>query len=188
MILGFITLGINAVPQGGPPIEDPPIEISSLPTISVRQDRSLYEIPEITITFSNGHQDELILEKHFPNDEARLENEEHCNYFGHLKNDPNACVAVTGCYGLDDMEFTIMSEHSADQNMFVLEKDGKLRAVEIDKKLLKGHIENEIEVESRDMLIYYNGNDFFLFLFSLVEHVLTQCFIFFCSKRMEKEM
>ena len=188
MILSFLTLGINAVPQGGPLIEDPPIEISSLPTITVRQDRSLYEIPEITITFSDGHQDKLILENHFPNDEARLENEEHCNYFGHLKNDPNACVAVTGCYGLDDMEFTIMSEHSADQNMFVLEKDGKLRAVEIDKKLLKGPVENEIEVESRDMLIYYNGNDFFLFLFSLVEHVLTQCFIFFCSKRMEKEM
>ena len=173
MILSICTLGIFAgvqqnrvedppiedPPIEDPPIEDPPIEdlpmeIASLPTITVRQDRSLYDIPEIAITFPDGRQDELILEKHFPNDEARLENEEHCNYFGHLKNDLDACVAVTGCYGQDDLEFTIMSKNILGFNMFVLEKDGQLRAVHNDKVFLNSQIENEMKTRS-------NGNDFY---------------------------
>ena len=110
--------------------ESPIVNIDALPTITVRRDdRSLYAIPEIAITFPDGHEDELILEKHFPNEEARMENKEHCNYFGHLKNDPQACVAVTGCYGQDKLDFTIMSDHSLYQNKFVLEKDGQLKAV-----------------------------------------------------------
>ena len=117
---------ILAIPQGDPTT----INIEALPTITVRlDDRSLYGIPEIAITFPDGHEDELILEKHFPNEEARMENKEHCNYFGHLKNDPQACVAVTGCYGQDKLDFTIMSDHSLYQNKFVLEKNGQLKAV-----------------------------------------------------------
>ena len=121
------------------------MEVASLPKITVRQERSLYDIPEIAITFPNGHQDELILEKHFPNDEARLENKEHCNYFGHLKNDLDACVAVTGCYGQDNLDFTIMSEYISGPNMFVLEKDGQVRAVENDVAFQIGQIKNEME-------------------------------------------
>ena len=90
----------------------------------------MYDIPEIEITFPDGHEDELVLEKHFPNEEARMENEDHCNYFGYLKNDPEACVAVTGCYGQDDLEFTIMSEHAPIKNTFVLEKNGQLKLIE----------------------------------------------------------
>ena len=100
-----------------------------LPQIKVTQDRSLYDIPEIEITFSDGHQDELILEKHFPNEEEMLEDQNHCNYFGHLKNDPEACVAVTGCYGEDDVEFTIMSDHALTKNRFMLQKDGQLKEI-----------------------------------------------------------
>ena len=87
----------------------------------------MYAIPEVDIIFPDGHQDELILEKHFPNAEAQMENEVHCNYFGHLKNDPEACVAVTGCYGMD--EFTIMSDHALNENKFVLEKNGGLKVI-----------------------------------------------------------
>ena len=142
--------GIFAMPQDEtqePPIEeDPPmINIEALPMITVRkEDRSLYSIPQIAITFPDGHEDELILEKHFPNEQARMENEEHCNYFGHLKNDPQACVAVTGCYGRDKLDFTIMSDHSLYQNMFVLEKDGQLKAVK--RQMVKsGVIESQME-------------------------------------------
>ena len=103
---------------------------NALTSIKVRQDRSLYDIPEIDITFPDGYQDELILEKHYPNDESRLEDQQHCNYFGHLKNEPEACVAVTGCYGRDDLEFSIMSEHALTENRFILEKDGQLKVVE----------------------------------------------------------
>ena len=133
MILSICSLGIFAGVQQNrvedPPIEDPPMEIASLPTITVRQDRSLYDIPEIEITFSDGHRDELILEKHFPNEEEMLEDQNHCNYFGHLKKDPEACVAVTGCYGEDDVEFTIMSDHALTKNRFMLQKNGQLKEI-----------------------------------------------------------
>ena len=72
----------------------------------------------------------MILEKHYPNDEARLEDQQHCNYFGHLRNELEACVAVTGCYGRDDLEISIMSEHALTENRLILEKDGQLKAVE----------------------------------------------------------
>ena len=131
--------------------ESPIVNIDALPTITVRRDdRSLYAIPEIAITFPDGHEDELILEKHFPNEEARMENKEHCNYFGHLKNDPQACVAVTGCYGHDKLDFTIMSDHSLYQNKFVLEKDGQLIAVK--NQMVKSRV-IESQMESRGKII-----------------------------------
>ena len=129
--------GISAIPQA-PPMErqadPPPMERQEpplFPLIKVRQNgRSLYDIPEIDIAFPDGHLDEFVLEKHFFNEEDRMANEEHCNYFGHLKNDPNACIAVTGCYGRDDLEFTILAGHAMSNHMFVLQKDGQLRTVE----------------------------------------------------------
>ena len=147
-------VGIFAIPQD-PPIEfqehlledPPPMTNLTLPEIIVRQDdRSLYAIPEIAITFPDGHKDELILEKHFPNKEARMVNKEHCNYFGHLKNDPQACVAVTGCYGEDKLDFTIMSDHSLYQNKFVLEKDGQLIAIK--NQIVRSRV-IESQMESR---------------------------------------
>ena len=144
-----------------PPIEEPQlINIASMPTITVRQTTCDYDcgydIPAIAITFADGFEDELVLEKHFPSEEARLENKEHCNYYGHLKNDPNACVAVTGCYGQDDLEFTIMSDHTLSQNQFVLEKNGQLKAIQNDGIMATGQIENS-EEESR-----WNGRNLLL--------------------------
>ena len=54
----------------------------------------------------------------------------HCNFIGHLKNEKEACVAVTGCYGSEDMEFTINSKHNTMTNMYILEKSGNLKSVE----------------------------------------------------------
>ena len=135
--LSFVIFGIFAIPQA-PPMErqaDPPPmerqEPPPFPLIKVRQNgRSLYDIPEIDIAFPDGHFDEIVLEKHFFNKEDRMANEEHCNYFGSLKNDPNACIAVTGCYGRDELEFTILADHAMSNHMFVLQKDGQLRTVE----------------------------------------------------------
>ena len=69
------------------------------------------DIPEIKIHFSDGYTDELILERYYPNEETKLDREyrKSCNYFGHLKNEEGACVAVTGCFGKQDMDFTILS-------------------------------------------------------------------------------
>ena len=69
------------------------------------------DIPEIKIHFCDGYTDELILERYYPNEETKLDREyrKSCNYFGHLKNEKGACVAVTGCFGKEDMDFTILS-------------------------------------------------------------------------------
>ena len=59
-----------------------------------------------------------------------MSGERHCNFFGHLRHDSKACVAVTGCYPEENMELTINSKHSTESNMFVLEKSGNLVPVE----------------------------------------------------------
>ena len=70
------------------------------------------EIPEIKIYFSDGSVDELILERYYPNEGKKFDPEyqKSCNYIGHLKNEEGACVAATGCYGKQDMDFTIFSK------------------------------------------------------------------------------
>ena len=87
-------------------------------------------IPNIRITFPNGHEDTLVLERHYASPEHRMTGELHCNFIGHLKNEKEACVAVTGCYGSEDMEFTINSKHNTMTNMYILEKSGNLKSVE----------------------------------------------------------
>ena len=51
---------------------------------------------------------------------------EQCHYFGHLENEPQACVAMTGCVGSEDIEFTILSAHSQRANMFKWSKEGSV--------------------------------------------------------------
>ena len=88
------------------------------------------DIPEIDIVFPNGHEDSLVLQRYYSSPEARMAGEKHCNFFGHLKHDSKACVAVTGCYPEENMEFTINSQHSTQANMFILEKNGNLVPVQ----------------------------------------------------------
>ena len=73
--------------------------------------------------------DSLVLERHYASPEARIAGEKHCNFFGHLKNDASACVAVTGCYGQEDMEFTINSR-DLETNMYILRKKGNFEALQ----------------------------------------------------------
>ena len=51
-----------------------------------------------------------------------------CHYFGHLAFERAACVAVTGCVGLEDLELTIMSSHAKGSNHFTWTKDGDVIA------------------------------------------------------------
>merc|ERR1719414_1637923 len=84
---------------------------SDVPKILVQQDRSSNAIPEIQITFPNGHQDNLILHKHYSSELQKNSSKEYCHYLGHLEKDVQACVAVTGCIG-EEMDFTISSQHN----------------------------------------------------------------------------
>jgi hypothetical protein len=56
--------------------------------------------PNIMVTFPDGHSDKIILGKHFYNDKDRMADENDCRYFGHLENEREACVAMTGCLGI----------------------------------------------------------------------------------------
>ena len=52
-----------------------------------------------------------------------------CNYIGHLASEPEACLALTGCPGLDDyVELTILSEHFP--GIFKWYKDGHVENVQ----------------------------------------------------------
>jgi len=52
---------------------------------------------------------------------------EQCVYFGHLANEPEACVAMTGCPGSEDVEFTILSTHNELSHTFKWSKEGDVQ-------------------------------------------------------------
>ena len=49
---------------------------------------------------------------------------DECIYSGHLADEPEACVAMTGCAGSDDVEFTILSDRMIGSHMFKWTKEG----------------------------------------------------------------
>ncbi len=46
-----------------------------------------------------------------------------------------ACVAMTGCPGERDVEFTILSQHNAGYYMYRWNKDGTIEGVESEKRV-----------------------------------------------------
>ena len=53
-----------------------------------------------------------------------------CNFIGHLANEPDSCVAMTGCLGYEDVDFTIMSPHTSGATMFQWTKEGNVRLIQ----------------------------------------------------------
>ena len=101
-----------------------------MPLIVVRGTRSFREIPTIDITFANGVEDSLVLEKFYPTQQSRMAKTLSCNFFGHLQNEPSGCVSLTGCPGEGSLYFTINSVNSGQSNKFILEKNGNLQMVD----------------------------------------------------------
>ena len=101
-----------------------------MPIFSLEQSKSLNEVPTIHVKFPDGHQDTLKLERFYSSEEERRARKLNCNFIGHLKNDPEACVAVTGCLGREDLHFTINSKHSGPSNMYIVKTNGELEVVE----------------------------------------------------------
>ena len=101
---------------------------------SVIEKRSKVSSPTINVTFSDGYTDTIVLWKHYSNKEHKrsIENDKDCNYLGHLLHEKEACVAMTGCVGMEDIVFTIMSEHATDSFHFVWTKKGEINTVELD--------------------------------------------------------
>jgi len=93
-------------------------QVAIAPTFTVSKKRSYDGVPSVSVVFPDGYKDTLVLSKFHANDEDKIANKEHCNYIGHLANEPEACVAMTGCFELEDVHFTILSIHISKSSMF----------------------------------------------------------------------
>ena len=109
------------------------------PRFGLIQERSFNGAPSVSIAFPDGYKDTLVLERYYANEEERMERTEACHYIGHLANEHDACAAMTGCIGSEDIDFTIMSTH-ADSTMFRWTKDGKVEVIESPFKVKSNRI------------------------------------------------
>ena len=104
------------------------------------EERSANGAPTVTVTFPDGYTDTLVLSKYYSSEEDRMAGAEACHYIGHLANEHDACAAMTGCIGSEDIEFTIMSRH-AKSSMFRWTKDGNVEILDffkVSSRLSKG--------------------------------------------------
>ena len=120
------------------------------PRFDIHQSRSFRGIPSIDVTFPNGAQDSLVLERFYPSEKSKLERRLSCNFFGHLKNEETACVSVTGCQG-EEMSLMINSKNSGASNMFMIHKDGTIELVE---SAFKVFYKSKYSKEQNKLLIY----------------------------------
>ena len=105
-------------------------------TFSLIEERSKDSPPNVLVTFPDGYTDRLVLRKHYFNEKDRMTDESHCNYIGHLAKETDACVAMTGCLGSDDVELTIMSTHAIGSNGFVWSKEGDIHIVKSNQEVI----------------------------------------------------
>ena len=100
------------------------------PMFSLNSERSLDNSPRVTITFPDGYQDTLNLRHFYTNEkEKSVEEANTCAYVGHLEREPEACVAMTGCYGEEDVEFSIASKHSVGSGLYKWTLDGHVEII-----------------------------------------------------------
>merc|ERR1712166_609003 len=100
------------------------------PRFGLIQERSFNGAPSVSIAFPDGYKDTLVLERYYANEEERMERTEACHYIGHLANEREACVAMTGCVGSEDVQFTIMSTHATESPMFKWTTEGNVEVIE----------------------------------------------------------
>ena len=125
------------MPQEHEPRQLPgkPRESVGVPWFTLEEPKSVNGVPAIHVKFPDGHQDTLKLERFHSSEEERRAKKLDCNFIGHLENDSQACVAVTGCLGKEDLHFTINSKHSGPSNMYILKMNGQLEVVESNFKV-----------------------------------------------------
>merc|ERR1712008_667614 len=111
-------------------------EPKETPSFVLVEERSSNEAPSIVVTFPDGYQDVLVLSKFYANKQNRIASKERCHYIGHLANELTACVAMTGCIGSQDVQFTILSKHAPNSSTFKWTKDGN---VELMKNAVHGN-------------------------------------------------
>ncbi len=86
----------------------------------------------VNIIFPNGHQDALDLFHHYSHSDDQLSS--NCAFFGSMKYDKDACIAMTGCPGIDDLELTVNTGNAKTSGMFLWKKDGTVEPL-LDEKV-----------------------------------------------------
>ena len=110
---------------------------NQVPILTLQEDRMEDgSPPKITIQFPNGHQDNLILSQH---EDAE---DQECLYLGHLETENSACVAMTGCPQIDDLELTIFSERLEQNGRFKWLKNGTIFF--LDSPLKLGMVDRDV--------------------------------------------
>jgi hypothetical protein len=94
------------------------------------EERSANGLPTVTVTFPDGYTDTLVLNRYYSSEEDRTTGAKECHFIGHLAKERDACVAMTGCIGSEDIDFTIMSSHATKSAMFKWSKDGHVEIIE----------------------------------------------------------
>ena len=132
-----------------------------VPTITLNQNRdSEGRTPSISIAFPDGYTDNMILNRIA--DEELEENE--CIFMGHLETETSACIALTGCPGIDDVELTIFSKHAERSGVMKWGKDGsvelldqvklavpRLEAVETSREDDNWEVDGDVEFKQADV-------------------------------------
>ena len=92
-------------------------------------DKSLDGTPSIEIEFPDGYKDTLVLKKFYGNDEDKMAKLDRCHYIGRLANESESGVAMTGCVKSEDVEFTILSNHSKACQIFKWRKNDEVEII-----------------------------------------------------------
>ena len=110
---------------------------NQVPILTLQEDRMEDgSPPKISIQFPDGHQDNLILSQH---EDAE---DQECLYLGHLETEKSACVAMTGCPQIDDLELTIFSERLEQNGRFKWLKNGTIFF--LDSPLKLGMVDRDV--------------------------------------------
>ena len=109
--------------------------IGKTPSFSLVSDRSANRAPLIDVTFPNGHTDTLVLSPFVDGMVHEPSESGDCRYSGHLLSEPEACLGVTGCPGLEDVELTILSQQAPGSGMFRWYKNGRVETLETPYKV-----------------------------------------------------
>merc|ERR1712025_31450 len=133
------------------------------PKFTFLEERSANGAPSVSVTFPDGYKDNLILSRFDANNEDRMANEEHCNFIGHLENEPEACVAMTGCFGSEDVHLTILSNHATESRMFTWTIDGHVELIDKDLKGWHGTRKMPLVATRDEDMNIVEGDEVFLF-------------------------
>ena len=120
--------------------------LDRVPTITLNQNRDFNGNPSISIAFPDGYTDNMIFAK---SDDQELE-ENECIFMGHLEKETSACLAMTGCPGIEDVEFTIFSQHLERSGMMKWNMDGSVELINPSNPIIQNSAREQHEDQVED--------------------------------------